>query len=388
MDTLTENRVEKFFKKLRSPFKVLDTLFKIILIALILLMLFESFSFLLYKSYKSNKPSEGLIIDILNNNSWVRDYIKEDNSFGNEYTPYLGWKRIPNFHGVYVNVDNESMRKTDNPCSSKDSIRIFVFGGSTTWGSGVQDNSTFPSYLSKYLCQIGISNEIKNFGEGAYVNTQEMIRLQLELRKGNIPDIVIFYDGANDAASTYQNNLSGWHHNVFDRQADFNSRKRLNILQFALDSYSMKVLNRVAMMFGIHKKTRGYTGEQLENDTISVYSNNLQIINTLSREYNFKVFYYWHPTISSKLVLSEDEKNKISKDQVFEGFYQNITKKVRKLNLTEFYDISTIFNKYNNTIFIDDCHVFEQGNEIIAKRISEDVINYVTSNLVKFNKSL
>ncbi|HYC30152.1 MAG TPA: hypothetical protein VEB42_15065, partial [Chitinophagaceae bacterium] len=75
--------------------------------------------------------------------------IAEETNISNkfEYEPWIEFRNI-NYKGKFVNVDN-GLRKSVpasfiNP-SSKDTIDIFFFGGSTTFGFNVADNETIPS---------------------------------------------------------------------------------------------------------------------------------------------------------------------------------------------------------------------------------------------------
>src|SRR5688572_9407089 len=64
-----------------------------------------------------------------------------------EYEPWIEFKNI-DFQGKYVNVSASQRRSIPsefiNP-SSKDTIDIFFFGGSTTLGFNVADEETIPS---------------------------------------------------------------------------------------------------------------------------------------------------------------------------------------------------------------------------------------------------
>ena len=82
-------------------------------------------------------------------------------------------------------VDSDSAVKT-----------AFVFGGSTTWGAGVKDDYTIPSYLNRLASG---RYRFFNYGVLAYQSTQEVLRLSLLLSDGNVPDLVVLYDGVNDA---------------------------------------------------------------------------------------------------------------------------------------------------------------------------------------------
>jgi acyl-CoA synthetase (AMP-forming)/AMP-acid ligase II len=93
-------------------------------------------------------------------------------------------------------------------------LKVFTFGGSPMWGTGSPDWSTIPAYLRieleearrRPLC-------IMNFGESAYVSTQSVIELMLQLQAGNVPDIAIFTDGVNDIFTGYQSGKAGIHQN-------------------------------------------------------------------------------------------------------------------------------------------------------------------------------
>jgi len=81
-------------------------------------------------------------------------------------------------------------------------INIFVFGGSTTIGSGVEDDKTIPAALQSLLRERGGEGgpaiNVYNFGVGAFFSSQEVTYFQNQLRYGYVPDMVVFIDGLND----------------------------------------------------------------------------------------------------------------------------------------------------------------------------------------------
>ncbi|MDP2926031.1 MAG: SGNH/GDSL hydrolase family protein [Nanoarchaeota archaeon] len=378
------NRFEMFFNRFKKPFKFIDFLFKIILIVIILFLLLELFSFFASKIYFNKISKEISVIDEYKSQKWVKqEYLEERQVEKFEYFPYVEYRRIPNFSGLYVNLDNESIRKTIPDCSnnSKKPLKIFVFGGSTMWGSYSKDNGTIPSFLSSYLCKNNIYVKAINFGETGYTNTQELIKLESELRRGNYPDIVIFYDGANDVFTSYQNNEAGFPQNIEHRKKDFNARKRLNIKGYIMDSNLMKIIRRLSGRFFPNKNKEIALKPGLDDDTVKVYLNNARIISALEKEYNFKAFLYWQPSIFTKDIYSEYEKTiVIVPDPMVsppKELYLNITNKIKGKERIN--DLSNIFNNKNKTIFIDWCHVTEEGNSIIARSIADDIVNYLNS---------
>ena len=93
-------------------------------------------------------------------------------------------------------------RRTVGNSSSEDALDIWVFGGSAVWGVGAPDHETIPSHMAALLNgTLGIESNVRNLGRRGYVSTQEVIYLMRELQAGRRPDIVVFYNGVNDAAA-------------------------------------------------------------------------------------------------------------------------------------------------------------------------------------------
>jgi hypothetical protein len=81
--------------------------------------------------------------------------------------------------------------------------RLFMFGGSTTFGFNVADGDTVPARLGVRLRQSGW--EVYNFGSGSYTSRHEMLRLLALLDQGIRPDLALFLDGYNDAFYAFGN---------------------------------------------------------------------------------------------------------------------------------------------------------------------------------------
>jgi len=127
------------------------------------------------------------------------EYFTEIKKVKMNVVPYYHWRR-GSFDGKAVSIDNDSIRKTIKS-PNDNAKKVFMFGGSTTWGTGTPDRYTIASYLQKLL---GEEFDVYNFGETAFVSVQELNLLLENLSNGFIPDIVIFYDGVNDVfASLY-----------------------------------------------------------------------------------------------------------------------------------------------------------------------------------------
>ena len=94
-------------------------------------------------------------------------------------------------------MNQNGLRATWNPpprdgADAPPPVRVFTFGGSTMWGWGARDDYTIASYLSKLLYEKGYRAEVTNYGQIAYVSTQETIALLRCVQRGDVPDIVLF----------------------------------------------------------------------------------------------------------------------------------------------------------------------------------------------------
>lgn len=153
-----------------------------------------------YRAYE-DAMSETEISELL-------DEFYDHSQMGFAYQPFSQYTPR-NFSGKYLNVDTDAMgqriRRTINPVADPgaDSIEIFTFGGSTTFGSGVSDKDTWSSQLSQILnaraqqADLNVNIEIVNYGRVGYYPTQELHLLLDILRGGARPEMVIFLNGVN-----------------------------------------------------------------------------------------------------------------------------------------------------------------------------------------------
>lgn len=168
-----------------------------------------SLAFLIKDRFSASDLDPRARADTYSDPTWVKDYYKElRRSSAAQWRPYVYWRRKP-YHGNHINIDANGIRLTPltKPLQqeSRTPVTIFMFGGSTLWGTGVRDAFTIPSIFAKELQNKGVAAEVINFGETGYVSTQEVITLLLQLQKRQLPDFAIFYDGVNDMYSAYSN---------------------------------------------------------------------------------------------------------------------------------------------------------------------------------------
>src|SRR5690349_6392646 len=139
------------------------------------------------------KPRE--TVSYYSSQSWARKYWQEFRlSRKQRYYPYVGWRRAP-FEGETINVDRNGIRDTPGVDCRAGAFKVFAFGESTMWGTGSPDWGTIPAQLQKRLAQLRPGPVcVVNFAESAYVSTQDLLMLIMQLQAGNPPDWVLFYN--------------------------------------------------------------------------------------------------------------------------------------------------------------------------------------------------
>lgn len=322
---------------------------------------------------------------------WAQEYIREfADSQRSEWHPYVYWRRRP-YSGKYINIDTAGIRRTWNSTSPPPSKprRVFMFGGSTVWGTGARDEFTVPSFVSKKLTnQLAAGVRVTNFAESGYVSTQEVIALLLELQRGNVPDIVVFYDGINDIWSAFQSGVAGIPQNEDNRVTEFNLRRRLNWREGFVNRLALYRMSRWGV--GSFGGARGgspagehlRTTEPLANAVIDVYLRNVSIVESLARRFGFQAVFFWQPTVFTKSRLSARERRWAGRSErrlgrgaepFFGEVYKVFHERMSTGKMANVYDLSGVFGEDDGTIFIDEYHVSEAGNEKIAEAIAHTV---------------
>jgi len=118
------------------------------------------------------------------------------------YEEYTQFRERP-CSGRFVNVSPAGFRTIDDQGpwpADRRTFTVFVFGGSTAFGYGVEDDGTVAAHLQKQLNSLQQRNVCKvyNFGRAYYHSLQEFVLLGKLLSEGAKPDLVVFLDGLNE----------------------------------------------------------------------------------------------------------------------------------------------------------------------------------------------
>jgi lysophospholipase L1-like esterase len=317
---------------------------------------------------------------------WAPRYWREFNGSRRErYVPFVLWRRAA-FSGELINVDNNGVRSTPGANCGPSSYRVFVFGGSTVWGTGSPDWGTVPAYLQAAL-QTKRDRPIcvVNFGESAYVSTQSLLQLLSQLQAGNIPDLVISYEGLNDAYSAYQSGKPGLHENLSQLVAAFEERKAVQendvarlVRRTSLFSVTSALMQRVTHPVEDRPKRLTYQAmgvdeKVLARSVVKTYLANYDIVDGLARKFGFEFRFIWPPyiTFGEKPLTAEERSLARDVDPALESLYQSVYRTLLAAapNYPRLSDLAAIFDNHAELLWLDDVHVTPAGNQIIAEEL-------------------
>ena len=296
------------------------------------------------------------------NQPWVKEMFREFSTQNpGERIAFVG-RRRGEFQGKYINVLPTGLRKT---ITQKNDKKVYMFGGSTVWGTGAEDSATIPSWLSYYLEKY----EVTNYGQSGYTFLQEVMQLILLLRNGHRPDHVVFYDGVNDVYSAYQQGKISQTQIIGVRKwtpKDFFVRNSVFWRGILKTLKKIRRIRKVKPRFTEegHKMSEERRGE-LAKEIVNNFEKTKEVIDLLSQEYDFTYTCFWQPTYYTSKQAPLDCPR--TKDEALKSLYMQVTNLLPDWEV----DLSNVFP--DTFVFIDFCHISGEGNKIIANNMYKEL---------------
>ncbi|MBI3385873.1 SGNH/GDSL hydrolase family protein [Candidatus Gottesmanbacteria bacterium] len=315
------------------------------------------------------------------------------------YHPFLGFLTT-DVSTEHITVDAAGARQTvGNPQSDKSLRSIFFFGGSTMAGYYATDGETIASYVAQELNRNIPRAVVTNFGQMAFASSQELIYLMLQLKSGNKPDMVVFYDGCNELTLATQQDPG---ERIFSEKTLGSEMKSFAVLASPepenrtivspvflgdlLDRIqTIRLVRKIAVSFR-SIFSRGSTNVSLDpavdrisraKGLVTSYTQNAATIDALARAYGFSYALVWQPMSFTKPLTAQEKKTFLVSPSVYESMqniYLSATEELVQFHNPHFYDLTKIFSgERGHSIYIDSCHITPQGNAKIASEISRIV---------------
>jgi hypothetical protein len=303
-------------------------------------------------------------VDALLGETWSRPYV---------YESFTQFKEPP-FRGHYVNVDGHGFRfSADQAPWPPDPLafNVFVFGGSTTFGYGVADTETVPSFLQEEIrARSGKAAAVYNFGRGYYYSTQERVLFEKLLAAGHSPRLAIFVDGLNEF------------HFLRDEPAftkllaDFMTSHisgRNTALSVTASLPVGRLIRRIVQMFSPPQEANT---ESAAREVLNRYWSNKKLIEAAATAYGVVPVFVWQPTPAYKY----DQKNHLFAGLDFSrhtlsaiGYRVLAADSLKKSIAGNFLQCANIQEKRHEPLYVDQVHYTAAFSKDVATCIADQM---------------
>ena len=299
-----------------------------------------------------------------------------------------------NQHYTTININSDNLRGKEILLDkSENTYRIIMVGGSTVFGVvSSSDDKTIPGYLQKeFDLQSEKEIEVINGGFGNADSASELYFIKNKFLAFN-PDMIIWYHGWNDAENeiTRINYDKSEHSNecwYWPMSSSWRTPYLYDIVFWPDKPYISDMPPYTKLLSELQTKGK------IEKENILVRTELIESrwneMCSLSKENEIKSVIMIQPILGTgnKTFSIEEEKwleRPYEKTylETLESFAQNLKNLENKCDKTV--DMRNVFDGIKEPLYMDMGHVTDRGNEIIAKKIHDEIypiIHSVVENL-------
>lgn len=356
-----------------------------ILVLTIILISVNIFSYFFIQIYYAKQEQKSFVLPAMTNENYAK-IRKEFNQLETEYQPFIAWKTRP-INKKYTKVNKDGDRVTIQKKQKTGKV-IRFFGGSTMWGTGVEDSNTLPSCFER--CKD--DSRIINHGERGFNSRQSLELFTNLLIKNKSVDIAVFYDGVNDIADFCFEKLSIPGHGrevqmreklttvkstrSYFRGKDGIFNLSLNLLSKIFIANTQKLVHKIIGKFFKKNLADPYSCHTNQGRADAVANhllNTWKIAHQIATANDIEFIAILQPNLFVGKVKNDylNLEKRGSLGENFQVVYPILKEKIKAYDWI--YDFTEIFDKNENPVYFDFCHINQEGNEIVANQICEIV---------------
>jgi lysophospholipase L1-like esterase len=278
-----------------------------------------------------------------------------------------------------------------------DEMRIFFVGGSTVIG-GYEVETTIPGVVEAHLHANGLTQaRTYNFGVLSFVSGQELALLVHRLIDLK-PDLVIAYDGGNDLYEPWvYDPRPGYPFNFVTEEeamtalgnAEGNAKTLASV---ARDSALVQALlgttewfNRMTMRLDRIRATVDYGSTQWKEAVTNAYARNLAAMCRVARGNGMLFAGYFQPLLAYSQPLDANQAAATGDEAMVQALREQRDMALRAIGAQfpapsaeagcRFGDLSRVLEN-DAAAFTDAIHVDNKSNQVIGRRIAEDLLTW------------
>ena len=241
-------------------------------------------------------------------------------------------------------------------------LRIWVYGGSTTFGFGQRDAHTVPSELARIATAAGYHVDVVNKGVPGDLHADEARRFAWDVGgEGPKPDVVVFYDGVNDVAAAAERNQ-------YRTNGDTDTPSL--VLGSFRDEYRRR--RELGDRFFPPKPPSGsgvspttttpyLSPKDLARRAVADYERSRLVSRSVALATGTETLWLWQPTRVSRPPV--DGEPRTEQDQFLIDEYGT----ARDLVADDVVDLTDVLDANRDPLFYDDIHTNELGARLVAE---------------------
>jgi len=268
--------------------------------------------------------------------------------------------RNDDVRGRYLNVV-DGRRVSYRPADPV--LTVWFFGGSTMYGIGQRDDHTIPSVVARRAEDAGVRIDPVNFGVSGDTNWVETIRFVEALEGASTPpDLVVFYDGANDASLGWQRANRG------NRLLEETSRLPMSAREEELFTASApEAPTPLSAEDDVELRTELAAAQ---------YGSGVDLARRVAAVHGVPVVHFWQPMPESKRLAPSDDGllERLQWTPEMQAAAGRIYREMAKRSAADVIDLSGAFDDVDRPVFFDQSHTNELGARVVGTAIFDEVL--------------
>ena len=330
----------------------------------------------LYNIYKPKQYANSHLLPNYDRAAWAKDHFSEYYDLRTQFEAYYGWRRIA-YSGDTINIDEQGLRRTYRAPDTTPKRTIAFFGGSTTWGTGADDDRTIPSEFVK----LNPEYVAYNFGETGWMAHQSVNLFLKRYFEGFRPDVVVFYDGVNDTGKC-RSELDPFAHSreykmrVVMQEASSENPESPLFLILPIKNFVEKLIRMASNNAAAPSSFYDCIDNPAKAEQVArVLLSDWLLVKNLVESYGGTFV----PILQPVIYFSDTKKDHLKLDLELGRQYEVVYPLVLELIQREFPTLAENFMDLRNVLdrdeyfYIDWCHLSPNGNRLVAARISDGV---------------
>lgn len=328
----------------------------------------------------SSPTDERYELALYKNVPWAESHFVELSQTQTTYYDFIIWRRN-DYRGETINIVDGVRATIGSQAQINDTTQYFFFGGSTTWGTGVNDANTYPSLFAQQT-----NTRAQNFGESGYIARQSLAYLNnliiQESKNDWSESHVVFYDGVNDVRNSCRTEISGFGtsrerqiqnalHSAFDKKYSFT--KSFEQLTEFLSEVKRKLENSKLIAetyYNCHLDPE--RAEEVARTLVETWQAASDLVTQQGGDFTAilqPVAYLGNPSID---YLELTTNNDLALAKQYEAVYPLI-KQLAKTRNINFLDLTSTYDNCDNC-YIDNYHVGPEAHQLLVWDLTQNLL--------------